>query len=135
VSNDDLSWMLEDALEIPGALHAVLISADGLQMSRTTDLGRDEADKVAAAVSGLQSLSRSVAFFCGDSSVNWRQTLIEFDGGWVFLNAAGGGSYLAVAASVDVNMGDITYRMQQLVSRLGKAMSTGRRENTVAAHD
>ncbi|OON78079.1 roadblock/LC7 domain-containing protein [Streptomyces tsukubensis] len=128
--------MLEDALAIPHALHAVLISADGLQMSRTADIGRDEADKVAAAVSGLQSLSRAVAFFCGDDSLNnWRQTLIEFDGGWVFLNAAGGGSFLAVAASADVDMGDITYRMQQLVGRLGKAMSTGRRDDTVSAHD
>jgi predicted regulator of Ras-like GTPase activity (Roadblock/LC7/MglB family) len=104
-------------------------------MSRTKGPGRDDADKAAAAVSGLQSLSRSVAFFCGESNVNWRQTLIEFDGGWVFLNAAGGGSYLAVAASVEVDMGKITYRMQQLVSRLGKAMATGLREGTVTAHD
>ncbi|MEV0124442.1 roadblock/LC7 domain-containing protein [Streptomyces sp. NPDC050703] len=131
--SDDLSWMLEDALAIPHALHAVLISADGLQMSRTAEIGRDDADKVAAAVSGLQSLSRSVGFFCGDDGTSWRQTLIEFDGGWVFLNAAGGGSYLAVAASAEVDMGDITYRMQQLVSRLGKAMSTGRRTDAVTS--
>ncbi|MFB7708832.1 roadblock/LC7 domain-containing protein [Streptomyces sp. NPDC056105] len=129
----DLSWMLEEALAIPHALHAVLISADGLQMSRTAEIGRDDADKVAAAVSGLQSLSRSVGFFCGDDRAAWRQTLIEFDGGWVFLNAAGGGSYLAVAASAEVDMGDITYRMQQLVSRLGKEMSTGLRTDPVTS--
>ncbi|MFD7019955.1 roadblock/LC7 domain-containing protein [Streptomyces sp. NPDC059161] len=131
--SDDLSWMLEDALQIPHALHAVLISADGLQMSRTAEVDRGDADKVAAAVSGLQSLSRAVSFFCGDHGANWRQTLIEFDGGWVFLNAAGGGSYLAVAASAEVDMQDITYRMQQLVSRLGKAMSTGLRGDTVTS--
>ncbi|GHB77912.1 hypothetical protein GCM10010331_76920 [Streptomyces xanthochromogenes] len=131
--SDNLSWMLEDALQIPHALHAVLISADGLQMSRTAEIDRGDADKVAAAVSGLQSLSRAVGFFCGEHGTNWRQTLIEFDGGWVFLNAAGGGSYLAVAASVEVDMQDITYRMQQLVSRLGKAMSTGLRGDTVTS--
>lgn len=131
--SDDLSWMLEDALQIPHALHAVLISADGLQMSRTAEIDRGDADKVAAAVSGLQSLSRAVGFFCGEHGANWRQTLIEFDGGWVFLNAAGGGSYLAVAASAEVDMQDITYRMQQLVSRLGKAMSTGLRGDTVTS--
>ncbi|WP_331726383.1 roadblock/LC7 domain-containing protein [Streptomyces sp. NBC_00470] len=131
--SDDLSWMLEDALAIPHSLHAVLISADGLQMSRTADIDRDDADKVAAAVSGLQSLSRSVGFFCGDERDAWRQTLIEFEGGWVFLNAAGGGSYLAVAASAEVDMGDITYRMQQLVKGLGKAMSTGRRTGPVTS--
>ncbi|MFE9118444.1 roadblock/LC7 domain-containing protein [Streptomyces sp. NPDC007172] len=131
--SNDLSWMLEDALQIPHALHAVLISADGLQMSRTAEIDRGDADKVAAAVSGLQSLSRAVGFFCGEHGANWRQTLIEFDGGWVFLNAAGGGSYLAVAASAEVDMQDITYRMQQLVSRLGKAMSTGLRGDAVTS--
>ncbi|WP_405622187.1 roadblock/LC7 domain-containing protein [Streptomyces sp. NBC_01511] len=120
--------MLASALEIPGALHAVLVSGDGLSMSRTADLGRDDADKVAAATSGLQSLSRTVAFFCGDSSVQWRQTLIEFNGGWVFLIAAGDGAYLAVAASSDVDMGAITFRMQQLVGQLGKELSADLRE-------
>lgn len=128
MSNKDLSWMLASALEIPGALHAVLVSGDGLSMSRTADLGRDDADKVAAATSGLQSLSRTVAFFCGDSSVQWRQTLIEFNGGWVFLIAAGDGAYLAVAASSDVDMGAITFRMQQLVGQLGKELSADLRE-------
>ncbi|MEU1260403.1 roadblock/LC7 domain-containing protein, partial [Streptomyces chartreusis] len=60
---NDLSWMLDSALEIPGALHAVLVSADGLLMARTKDLGRDSADTVAAAMSGVQSLSRSLGFF------------------------------------------------------------------------
>ncbi|MET7656076.1 roadblock/LC7 domain-containing protein, partial [Streptomyces sp. NPDC005486] len=64
--NDDLSWMLDSALEIPGALHAVLISADGLLMARTQDFDKDDADRVAAAMSGVQSLSRSLAFFCED---------------------------------------------------------------------
>ncbi|MFD8569593.1 roadblock/LC7 domain-containing protein [Streptomyces sp. NPDC057694] len=129
----DLSWMLDDALKIPHARHAVLISADGLQMSRTAEIGRDDADKVAAAVAGLQSLSRTIGFFCGDDRETWRQTLIEFDGGWVFLNAAGGGSYLAVAADAEVDMQDITYRMQQLVNRLGKAMGAARRSDPVTS--
>ncbi|MEU1259206.1 roadblock/LC7 domain-containing protein, partial [Streptomyces chartreusis] len=60
---NDLSWMLDSALEIPGALHAVLVSADGLLMARTKDLRRDSADTVAAAMSGVQSLSRSLGFF------------------------------------------------------------------------
>ncbi|WP_133913811.1 roadblock/LC7 domain-containing protein [Streptomyces sp. NBC_00582] len=127
--NDDLSWMLDSALEIPGALHAVLISADGLLMARTQDIGKDDADRVAAAMSGVQSLSRSLAFFCEDHSQKWRQTLVEFDGGWVFLISAGEGAYLGVSASPDVDMQDITFRMQQLVGQLGKALTTPPREN------
>ncbi|MFD7710348.1 roadblock/LC7 domain-containing protein [Streptomyces sp. NPDC059785] len=130
----DLSWMLNSALEIPGALHAVLVSADGLTMSRTKDLDRDSADKVAAAMSGMQSLSRSLGFFVGENTytggrtLEWRQTLVEFDGGWVFLVSAGTGAYLAVAASPEVDMADITFRMQQLVGQLGKELSTPLRE-------
>jgi predicted regulator of Ras-like GTPase activity (Roadblock/LC7/MglB family) len=121
--------MLDSALEIPGALHAVLISADGLLMARTQDFGKDDADRVAAAMSGVQSLSRSLAFFCEDTTQKWRQTLVEFDGGWVFLISAGEGAYLGVSASPDVDMADITFRMQQLVGQLGKALTTPPREN------
>ncbi|WP_395571701.1 roadblock/LC7 domain-containing protein [Streptomyces sp. BK79] len=127
--NDDLSWMLDSALEIPGALHAVLISADGLLMARTQDFDKDDADRVAAAMSGVQSLSRTLAFFCEDPHQAWRQTLVEFDGGWVFLISAGEGAYLGVSASPDVDMADITFRMQQLVAQLGKRLTTPPREN------
>ncbi|QMU78080.1 roadblock/LC7 domain-containing protein [Streptacidiphilus sp. PB12-B1b] len=129
--NDDLSWMLDSALEIPGALHAVLISADGLLMARTKDFDKDNADRVAAAMSGVQSLSRSLGFFCDDATQRWRQTLVEFDGGWVFLISAGEGAYLGVSASPDVDMQDITFRMQQLVGQLGKVLAAPPRENLV----
>jgi predicted regulator of Ras-like GTPase activity (Roadblock/LC7/MglB family) len=127
--NDDLSWMLDSALEIPGALHAVLISADGLLMARSNDYDKDNADRVAAAMSGVQSLSRSLGFFCEDPRAQWRKTLVEFDGGWVFLISAGEGAYLGVSASPDVDMADITFRMQQLVGQLGKVLMTPPREN------
>lgn len=127
--NNDLSWMLDSALEIPGALHAVLVSADGLLMARTKDFHKDNADTVAAAMSGVQSLSRSLGFFIESGQLQWRQTLVEFDGGWVFLISAGEGAYLGVSASPDVDMQDITFRMQQLVGQLGKALMTPPREN------
>ncbi|EKX60927.1 roadblock/LC7 domain-containing protein [Streptomyces ipomoeae] len=129
--NNDLSWMLDSALEIPGALHAVLVSADGLLRARSKDVGKDDADKAAAAMSGMQSLSRSLAFFVDGSNLRWQQTLIEFDGGWIFLISAGDGAYLAVSASPDVDMADITFRMQQLVGQLGKVLTAPPRESSV----
>ncbi|MGK5530826.1 roadblock/LC7 domain-containing protein [Streptomyces sp. URMC 129] len=128
--NTELSWMLESALEVPEARHAILVSADGLLMARSNDVDKDEADTVAAAMSGMQSLSRTVGGFAGGASMQWRQTVVEFDGGWVFLISAGEGAYLAVSASPDVDMADITFRMQQLVAQLGKALTTPPRENT-----
>jgi predicted regulator of Ras-like GTPase activity (Roadblock/LC7/MglB family) len=122
--------MLESALEVPGARHAILVSADGLLMARSKDVDKDQADTVAAAMSGMQSLSRTVAGFSGGIAMQWRQTVVEFDGGWVFLISAGEGAYLAVSASPSVDMADITFRMQQLVGQLGKALTTPPRENT-----
>jgi predicted regulator of Ras-like GTPase activity (Roadblock/LC7/MglB family) len=123
--------MLDSALEVPEARHAILVSADGLLMARSKDVGKDHADTIAAAMSGMQSLSRTVADFCDGQSnrARWRQTLVEFDHGWVFLISAGEGAYLAVSASPDVDMAEITFRMQQLVGQLGKALTSPPREN------
>ncbi|GAA3825973.1 roadblock/LC7 domain-containing protein [Streptomyces phyllanthi] len=130
--NNDLSWMLDSALEIPGAMHAVLVSADGLLRASSKGVDKDDADKAAAAMSGMQSLSRSLGFFVDASHLQWRQTLVEFDGGWIFLISAGDGAYLAVSATPDVDMADITFRMQQLVGQLGKVLTAPPRENTGA---
>ncbi|MFI6346026.1 roadblock/LC7 domain-containing protein [Streptomyces sp. NPDC050560] len=130
--NPDLSWVLNDLLQVRGARHAILVSADGLLLERSSDVGRDEAETNAAAMSSMQSLSRAVAPFAGNAvhgHGDWRQTLMEYDHGWIFLIAAGSGAYLAAAAAPDVDMEAMSFRMQQQVSALGKAMSTPPRQN------
>lgn len=127
--NRDLSWMLQDVLKVPGARHALLLSADGLKRGATDGLGTDLADTAAAAMSGLQSVSRSTAKFVeGRGQSRWLQTVVEFEDGWLFLNQASAGTYLAVSASPEVDMGDITVRMQQLVQRIGSEMTSPPRE-------
>lgn len=128
--NPDLSWVLNDVLQVPGAQHAILVSSDGLLLASSDEIGRDDAETVAAAMSSMQSLSRAVAPFVGRQSPGrWRQTLLEYEGGWIFLIAAGSGAYLAAAAVADVDMEAMSFRMQQLVSALGKAMSTPPRQS------
>ncbi len=39
----DLSWVLNDVLEVRGARHAVLVSGDGLLLQRSDDISRDDA--------------------------------------------------------------------------------------------
>jgi len=122
--------MLEDIVaNVPGARHAVLLSADGLPRGATKDMDADLTDTISAAMSGMQSLSRATANFAGpDTNPKWQQTVIEFLHGWIFLIAAGQGAYLAVAASPETDMQEITFRMHQLVSRLGKDLMTPIRE-------
>jgi predicted regulator of Ras-like GTPase activity (Roadblock/LC7/MglB family) len=119
----DLSWVLNDVLSVRGARHAILVSADGLLMERSSEIGRDEAETNAAAMSSMQSLSRAAAGFVGAGHGVWKQTLLEYDGGWVFLIAAGSGAYMAVSAALDVDMELMSIRMQQQVAALGRALS------------
>lgn len=128
--NPDLSWVLNDLIQVPGARHAILVSADGLLLASSSEIGRDDAETVAAAMSSMQSLSRAVAPFIGAQTPGrWRQTLLEYDHGWIFLIAAGTGAYLAAAAAADVDMEAMSFRMQQQVTALGKAMTTPPRQD------
>ncbi|CAM5461527.1 MULTISPECIES: roadblock/LC7 domain-containing protein [Streptomyces] len=128
--NTDLSWVLNDVLEVRGARHAVLVSGDGLLLQRSDDISRDDAETNAAAMSSMQSLSRAVSGFVGSGNGVWKQTLMEYDGGWIFLSAAGQGAYLAVSAAPDVDMEAVSFRMQKTVVALSKAMSVAPRSAT-----
>lgn len=128
--NTDLSWVLNDVLEVRGARHAVLVSSDGLLLQRSDEIGRDDAETNAAAMSSMQSLSRAVAGFVGAGHGVWKQTLLEYDGGWIFLIAAGSGAYLAVSAALEVDMEAMSFRMQKTVTALSKAMSVGPRADS-----
>ncbi|MEV6103756.1 roadblock/LC7 domain-containing protein [Streptomyces sp. NPDC051940] len=134
--NPDLSWVLDDVLQVRGARHAILVSADGLLLERASaqspdvaELGRDDAETHAAAMSSMQSLSRAVAPFVSAGQGQWKQTLIEYDGGWIFLIAAGRGAYLAASTALDVDMEAMSFSMQRQVAALGKAMTTPPRQN------
>ncbi len=126
--NNRLGWMLDDALRMPETRHAILLSADGLLMAYSERITRDDAERQAAGMSGLQSLARSTAEFCGDPDAVWRQTVTEFDDGYVFLVAAGPGAYLAVSATLLVDMETVSFRLQELVQRLGRELSSPPRQ-------
>ncbi|MEU5425285.1 roadblock/LC7 domain-containing protein [Streptomyces olivoreticuli] len=128
---NELGWMLDEVVKMPEARHAILLSSDGMLRARSAGIDRDEAERQAAALSGLQSISRSTAEFCthqNQQDTPWRQTLVEFAHGYVFLIAAGPGAYLAVSATADVDMEAVTYRMQKLVDRLGKELTSPPRQ-------
>jgi predicted regulator of Ras-like GTPase activity (Roadblock/LC7/MglB family) len=125
-----LGWMLDDALKMPETRYAILLSADGLLIAHSEHIGLDDAERHAAGMSGLQSLARSTAEFCGAPDTMWRQTVSEFDDGYVFLVAAGPGAYLAVSASQHVDMEAVSFRLQELVQRLGKELTVPPRQDT-----
>ncbi|ARP74187.1 dynein regulation protein LC7 [Streptomyces pluripotens] len=108
--------------EVRGARHAVLLGADGLPRGTTSGMGKDLADTMSAAMTGLHAYSRATAQFAdGRDDVEWLQTVIEFQHGWVFLIAAGDGAYLAASAEHDCDIEEYTTRLKDVVPALGTA--------------
>ncbi|MEV7288751.1 roadblock/LC7 domain-containing protein [Streptomyces sp. NPDC093252] len=123
--------MVKDIVDnVPRARHAVVLSADGLPRGATDGLTERDVRAVSAAMAGMQSLSRAAAGFAGPADVvRWNQTIVEFAHGWIFLIAAGDGAYLAAAADPDVDIEQISYRMNRLVARLGDSLTSAPRVN------
>ncbi|MFE7746575.1 roadblock/LC7 domain-containing protein [Nocardia sp. NPDC057455] len=122
-SSNKLGWLLED-LSIPGVRFAVLLSDDGLRIAHSTGIARDEAERFAAAASGLRSLGKALGEFCGDSANGVRQNMTEYDQGMILITAAGEGALLGVATTNDIDVGLVAHRMNELAGRVGRELGS-----------
>ncbi|MDO0929264.1 roadblock/LC7 domain-containing protein [Streptomyces sp. TG1A-8] len=105
--------------KVEGARHAVLLGSDGLPRGATTGMSQDLADTISAAMTGIHAYSRATSQFAGVSQeAHWRQTVIEFQHGWIFLISAGRGAFLAAAAEHHADIGEFTTRLHEVVPRL-----------------
>lgn len=125
----DTSWMLDEVLRVPHVEHAVLVTSDGLLHSSRGNLSRDQADSMAAAVSGLVSLAKNCQRTVRPDSAEWWQGLDEYPWGFLMRVAAAQNTVLAVVAGREVDMETLSVRAQQVVQRLGQAMGTGARQD------
>lgn len=120
---ENLAWLVDDLIHrVVEARHAIILSADGLLMAASAGLDRDDAEHLAAAASGLQSLARGVGRHVGGSPV--RRTMIEFGAGYLFITAAGSGACLAVVCGKDIDVGVCAYEMEMLVVRVGQYITS-----------
>jgi predicted regulator of Ras-like GTPase activity (Roadblock/LC7/MglB family) len=126
-STRQLSWLITGLVErVPQARSALLLSADGLVRARTSDLGKDDADHMAAIASGLWSLASGAGRkFAGNGAV--RQVAVEMDGALLFVAAAGFGTCISVLASGAADPGLIGFEMAQLVRSMRPHLETAPR--------
>ncbi|MFI9412917.1 MULTISPECIES: roadblock/LC7 domain-containing protein [Nocardia] len=122
-SSNKLGWLLED-LSITGVRFAVLLSDDGLRIAHSTGIARDEAERFAAAASGLRSLGKALGEFCGDSTNGVRQNMTEYDQGMILITAAGEGALLGVATTNEIDVGLVAHRMNELAGRVGRELGS-----------
>jgi predicted regulator of Ras-like GTPase activity (Roadblock/LC7/MglB family) len=118
----ELNWLLDDLTQrIPGVRHAIVLSADGLAMGGSRDLTQEDAEHLSALSASSHSLALGAGRHFGLGGV--RQTIIEMEGGFLFVTAAGQGARLAVLAAGDAEVGIVSYEMALMVKRVGKHLS------------
>jgi predicted regulator of Ras-like GTPase activity (Roadblock/LC7/MglB family) len=118
----NVSWLLDSFVaQTDGVEQAVGVSSDGLLMAISSPLGRAEADRLAATISGLTSLALGAARLLAKGSL--RQVITEFGGGYLLVSAIGGGSCLGVITTSECDLGMVGYQGTLLVQRIGQLLT------------
>ncbi len=122
-----LGWLLDDLTDrVEHVKHALVLSSDGLVTDLSRDLGGQDAEHLAAVSSGFHSLAKGAGKHFSAGQV--RQTMVEFDDGFLFVTAAGDGSCLSVLTSAGADVGQIAYEMTLLVHRVGEHLRVAPRQ-------
>ncbi|MGW5309921.1 roadblock/LC7 domain-containing protein [Nocardia thailandica] len=122
-SGNKLGWLLEE-LELPGVRFVVLLSEDGLRIAHSRSIVRDDAERFAAAASGLRSLGKALGEFCGGPGTDLLQNITEYDHGMIFVTAAGRGALLGLSATTEVDVALVAHRMNELARRVGHELGS-----------
>ncbi|MFI2373686.1 roadblock/LC7 domain-containing protein [Streptomyces sp. NPDC018964] len=122
----DLDWLLDGLVDqVAGTRHAVLLSDDGLVISRSKTIERSDAERLAAIATGQQSLARGVGQLFQGGPVH--QVIVEMADLWLFVTVAGRGTHLAVVTSQEVDAEVMAVAMHTLVQQVGQKLGTDAR--------
>ncbi|MEW1837007.1 roadblock/LC7 domain-containing protein [Nonomuraea angiospora] len=125
-TNADLDWLLDGLVDqVAGTRHAIVLSDDGLVISRSRSIERSDAERLAAIATGQQSLARGVGQLFSGGPV--QQVIIEMAELWLFITIAGRGTHLAVVASQEVDAELMSVAMHTLVQQVGQKLGTDAR--------
>ncbi|WP_052866674.1 roadblock/LC7 domain-containing protein [Streptomyces niger] len=118
-----LGRLLDDlTARAPEIRHAVVLNDDGLVAGASSSLLREDADHLAAVASGFHSLARGTGRHF--SSGELRQTMVEMEGGFLFVAAVGDGACLAVLSSPAADIGLVAYETASLVRCVAEHLYT-----------
>ncbi len=121
-----LDWLLDDLCRrIAPVRYALVLSNDGLVTANNEELGRQDAEHLAAVASGLHSLAKGSGTHFGAGRV--RQTMVEFDEGLLLVTSAGDGSCLCVLTGAEADIGQVAYEMTLMVNRVGEHLAVDAR--------
>ncbi|MGJ7440054.1 roadblock/LC7 domain-containing protein [Aquipuribacter sp. MA13-6] len=125
----DLDWVMSGLKKkVPGVLHALTATADGLHLASTPGLDPATQKLLSSITSGLASLTASAATTCGAERPV--QTLVEIDRGFMIVASIGDTAAVIVLTSRDVDLGLVGYELGLLVQRIGRVLTPGLRGTT-----
>ncbi|MFI9362381.1 roadblock/LC7 domain-containing protein [Kitasatospora sp. NPDC053057] len=135
-ATDEISWVLNPLLELPGVLHAVVATGDGLVEGASDGLGRASAERVAAMTATVHAAARAfTTAFTDTERPRLAQTVVESDLGYAIVVPAGENTSLAVFTAPDAQLGNVAYQMQLQVAALGRALASPSRQQDTGAPD
>lgn len=118
----DVNWLLDNFVaNTAGVEQALGVSSDGLLMAISAHMPRGEADKLAAMISGMTSLSLSASRLLSKGPL--RQVITEFGHGYLMVSAISGGSCLGVVTNATCDLGAVGYESTVLVQRIGQLLT------------
>ncbi|MFZ3560737.1 MULTISPECIES: roadblock/LC7 domain-containing protein [unclassified Streptomyces] len=123
-----IDWLLDElAARVLEVRYVVMLSGDGLCVGASTGLGRDESERFCAIASGFHSLAKGAGRHFNAGGVV--QTMVELEGGFLFVVAAGEGSCLAVFTDGFADIGLVAYEMALLVDRVREHLGVPNRSD------
>lgn len=122
----DLSWLLDDMVtRVAGVQQAAVVSTDGIVIDRSSGLGKDDGDSLAAMACALQSLAKGVGQQFAKGRV--RQLVVDLEQGFLVVTSAGENACLALLTAARVDLGLVAYEMNRIVQQVGVYLRTDSR--------
>ncbi len=117
-----VNWLLNNFIDsCVGVEQALAVSSDGLLMAMSSDLDRNDADRLAAVITGLQALSESGAALTQKGKMN--RVLVDMDGGFLIVATISGTASIGVLTYSDCDLGAVGYQMTLLAEKFGEQLT------------
>ncbi|MCP2241828.1 roadblock/LC7 domain-containing protein [Lentzea aerocolonigenes] len=122
VEAQNFNWLVTRfAQGTPGALAAIAVSSDGLLIAMSSDLARENADRLAVICSAVLSLAGGVSEChpLGEPD----KVIVELGHGYLIVCTISIGCALGVLASKQASLGTIGYEMAMFANRASSVLT------------
>ena len=118
----NFNWLVSRfAQGTAGAIAAIAVSADGLLIAMSSDLARQNADRLAAIASAMLGLANGVSDTHPLGQPD--KIIIELERGYLLVCTISIGCSLGVLASKQASLGTIAYEMAMFANRASSVLT------------